>query len=57
MYYFVSYNCKYIAMYKSVTACLNFIQRKGLRDDAHNLLYIVDNEGNEYCWRTGKMVE
>ena len=57
MKYFVSYNGKYIAMYKSVAACLDFIQRKGLRDDVYNLLYIEDNEGNEYCWRTGKMID
>lgn len=57
MKYFVSYNCQFVAMYKSLKACLNYIQRKGLRDDDYNLLYIVDSEGNEYSWRTGKLVD
>lgn len=47
-YYYVEYNCKYIAIYKSVRACINFIDRKGLRDDADNMLNIVDSEGNMY---------
>lgn len=47
-YYYVEYNCKYIAIYKSVRACINFIHRKGLRDDADNMLNIVDSEGNMY---------
>ena len=46
--FFVDYNCKFIAMYKSVRACLNFINRKGLVDDYENCLRIVDNNGDMY---------
>ena len=46
--FFVEYNCKFIAMYKSVHACLNFIDRKGLKDDYDNTLRIVDNNGDMY---------
>lgn len=46
--FWVEYNCKFIASYKSVKACLNFINRKGLQDDYHNTLSIVDNNGDMY---------
>ena len=48
MYYFVDYNAKFVAMYKSVRACLNYIERKGLRNDSDNVLMIFDKNGNEY---------
>lgn len=48
MYYFVEYNAKFVAMYKSVRACLNYIERKGLRNDSDNVLMIFDKDGNEY---------
>lgn len=48
MWYFVEYNCLYIAMYKSIRACLNFIDRKKLQDDADNILRIWDSDGNLY---------
>lgn len=57
MKYFVSYNAKFMAEYKSVKACLNFINRKGYKNDENNLLYIVDEEGNEYDVVTGKYIE
>ena len=43
--FYVEYNGCYIAMYKSIRACLNFIKRRGLRDDEDNLLRIWDNTG------------
>lgn len=46
--YFVYYNGKYIAEYKSVRACLNFINRKGLQDDYNNVLRIVNTDGDMY---------
>lgn len=46
--YWVEYNCKYIARYKSVQACLNFISRKNLKNDYLNSLTIVDENGDEY---------
>ena len=48
MYYYVYYNCKYIAMYKSLAAAKNFIIRKGLKNDDDNVLCILDSEWNEY---------
>ena len=48
MTYFVEYNAKYIASYKSLKAAQNFIARKGLKNDEDNVLTIWDNEGNEY---------
>lgn len=51
--FFVDYNCKFIAMYKSVRACLNFINRKGLHDDFDNTLRIVDNNGDMYSTING----
>ena len=46
--FWVEYNGKYVADYKSVRACLNFIDRKGFRDDLNNTLRIVDNNGDMY---------
>lgn len=42
MKYFVEYNAKYIAEYKTLKGCINFIQRKNLKDDEDNTLNIVD---------------
>ena len=47
MTFFVEYNAKYIASYKSLKAAQNFIARKGLKDDEWNLLRILNSEGNE----------
>ena len=55
MKYFVEYNCKFIAMYKSVKSCISFINKKGLKDDDDNMLRIYDEEGNTYCPITGKI--
>ena len=46
--FWVEYNGKYVADYKSVKACLNLIRRKGLKDDFDNTLRIVDNNGDMY---------
>lgn len=54
--FFVVYNAKFIAMYKSVKACLNFIQRRQLKDDESNSLNIYDNNGDEYSITTGKKI-
>lgn len=48
MYYFVWYNGAFIAQYKSVRACLNFIDRKGLKNDYRNQLDVVDQNGDLY---------
>lgn len=46
--YFVEYNGKFVATYKSVNACLNFISRKDYVNDLDNLVRVFDNDGNEY---------
>lgn len=46
--FYVEYNGCFIAMYKSIRTCLNFIKRRGLRDDEDNLLRIWDNTGTIY---------
>ena len=52
--YYVEYNCKFIAMYKSLKRALGFILKRGLKDDYYNSLMIVDNFGNTYDPVTGK---
>lgn len=46
--FWVEYNGKYIADYKSVKACMNFINKKGLQDNFDNTLRIFDNNGDMY---------
>lgn len=53
--FFVEYNAKFVAMYKSVRACLNFIERKGYVNDFDNTVRIFDKEGNEYHPITGQI--
>lgn len=51
--FWVEYYGKYVADYKSVRACLNFIDRKGLQNDYDNTLQIVDSNGDVYNWING----
>ena len=53
MKYFVEYNGKYIAEYKTIKGCLNFINKKQLKDDENTLLCIIDNNGVMYSPVTG----
>lgn len=55
--YYVWYNCKLMAEYKSIKGALNYIKRKGLKDDINNILQISDNLGNEYNPINGISVE
>lgn len=55
--FFVEYNAKFMAMYKSVRACLNFISRKGYVNDLDNTVRIFDKDGNEYHPITGKQIK
>lgn len=57
MKYFVEYNAQYMAMYKSVKACLNLINRKGWKNNEDNMLRIVDENGDEYDTITGSFIE
>lgn len=53
--FFVEYNGKYLASYKTLKGCLSFIDAKKLRNDFDNDLLIVDNEGNIYNPINGQM--
>lgn len=57
MYYFVWYNGAFIAQYKSVRACINFIDRNNLQNDYWNLLEIVDQNGDLYNVITGVKIK
>lgn len=54
--YWVYLNGEYIADYKTLRGCLDFIERKKLEANYDNDLGIIDNEGNEYHPYTGKMM-
>jgi len=53
--FFVEYNGKFVATYKSVRACLNFISRKGYTNDLDNTVRVVDTHGNLYNLMTGEI--
>jgi len=53
MTYYVDYNSKFIASYRSIKACLSFIKRKGLKDNYENSLKIIDLNGDIYHPVTG----
>lgn len=55
--FWVEYNGKYVADYKSVPACLKFIERKKLQDDFDNALRIVDNNGDMYNTISGTKIK
>ena len=57
MKYYVEYNAKFIAMYKSIKPALRFIAKKGYKNDDNNLLYLVDSAGNRYDPVTGNEIE
>ena len=48
MWYFVEYNGKLIKATKRLKPALTFISRKGLQDDADNVLRLVDSTGEMY---------
>lgn len=56
-FYFVEYNAVYIARYKTIKSCLNFIKRKNLKNDYNNVLRIWDNTGMLYDTTNGKIIE
>lgn len=49
MKYYVFYNAKLMATKGSLNSAKRFIERKGYRDDADNLLVLTDADGNEYA--------
>lgn len=53
--YWVYLNGEYIAEYRTLRGCLDFISRKKLEDDLDNDLGIVDSDGNDYHPYTGRM--
>lgn len=56
-FFFVEYNSKFIARYKTIRGALGFISRKKLKDDYNNSLNIFDNEGEMYDTISGKHIE
>lgn len=54
--YWVYLNGKYIADYRTLRGCLNYIERRKLEYNYDNDLGIIDNEGNEYHPYTGKIM-
>lgn len=56
-WYFVDYNGAYIAQYRTLRGALNYIARKGLRNDLDNVLDLVDSDGEMYNPITGKHIE
>lgn len=48
MWYFVEYNGKLIKATKRLKPALAFISKKGLQDDADNVLRLVDSTGEMY---------
>lgn len=55
--FFVQYNGEFVADYKSVTACLKYISRKGYINDLDNVVRIFDQYGNEYHPINGKQIK
>lgn len=53
--YWVYLNGEYIADYRTLRGCLDFIERRKLEYNYDNDLGIIDNEGNEYHPYTGEM--
>lgn len=53
IWYFVYYNGVYLAQYKRLQSCINFIARKRLSNDINNDLHIVDSNGDTYNIYTG----
>lgn len=51
--FFVYYNGVYLATYKRLQSCINFIERKRLGNDCNDILRIVDSNGEEYNCYTG----
>ena len=56
MKYFIEYNAKYIAEYKTIKGCLNLINKKGIKDDENNCLCIIDENGVVYSPVTGEVM-
>jgi hypothetical protein len=54
--YWIYLNGKYIADYRTLRGCLNYIERRKLEYNYDNDLGIIDNEGNEYHPYTGKLM-
>lgn len=53
MWYFVEYNGRCLKACKRLPTAVSFVHRKGLQDDAANVLRVVDSSGEEYEPQTG----
>lgn len=56
MWYFVEYNGRLLKATKRVMPAVDFIHRKGLKDDSDNKLVLVDSQGDTYNPYTGQML-
>lgn len=56
-FYFVEYNGRFLACYKSLKRAINYIAKKHLKDDEDNVLRIVDNNGEFYNTANGEHIE
>lgn len=52
-WYFILRNGKLVRNFRTLAKCLDFIKSKGWKDDGHDHLAIIDEEGNMYNWETG----
>lgn len=48
MTYYIIYNAKLVATRSSLAAAKRFVERKGYRNDEDNVIYLTDEEENEY---------
>lgn len=53
MRYFVEHNGKFVADYKTLKGCINYIDRKQYVDSWFESTRIFDQQGNEYNIITG----
>ena len=53
----MEYNGKFMSDYKTMKATLNFIKRKGYKNDENNVLNVFDQDGNHYDPITGEPIE
>jgi hypothetical protein len=55
--YFVERNAKVMAFYYSLKCALNYVARKGWRDDYENSLYLFDSDGEFYDPHNGNKID
>lgn len=56
MWYYVEYNGRLVKATKRIRPAVDFIHRKGLKNDSDNKLVLVDSHGDTYNPLTGQML-